>query len=170
MASLNKAMIIGNLTRDPETRTTPQGATVTTFSVATNMTWTDQSGQRQEKVEFHNVVAWRKLGEICATYLQKGKQVYIEGRLQTRDWTDQQGVRKYRTEIIAENMVMLGGPGGGGQGGPRPQAARPQQPAQAQNQGGYNDVPTIDSETPTGSNYGGGPDDEEEVKVEDIPF
>lgn len=162
MASLNKAMIIGNLTRDPESRTTPSGATVTTFSVATNMTWTDSSGQRQEKVEFHNVVAWRKLAEICATYLQKGKQVFIEGRLQTRDWTDQQGVRKYRTEIIAENMVMLGSPGGN-QGGGRPQQARPQQ-------NNNNDVPTIDSETPTGSNYGGGPDNEEEVKVEDIPF
>src|SRR3989339_317139 len=101
--NLNKAMIIGNVTRDPEVRTTPTGQTVASFSVATNFSWTDQSGQRQERVEFHNIVAWRKLAEICGTYLYKGKQIYIEGRLQTRDWTDQNGVRKFRTEIVADN-------------------------------------------------------------------
>lgn len=105
--NLNKAMIIGNLTRDPESRTTPPGTTVTNFSVATNLVWTDTNGQRQEKVEYHNVVAWRKLGEICAQYLTKGSKVYIEGRLQTRSWDDQQGNKRYRTEIVAENMIML---------------------------------------------------------------
>lgn len=104
---LNKAMIIGRLTRDPETRTIPSGQTVTSFSIATNFTWTDQSGQKQEKVEYHNVVAWRKLAEISAQYLKKGKRVYIEGRLQTRSWEDQTGQKKYRTEIIADNMIML---------------------------------------------------------------
>jgi len=105
--NLNKAMIIGNLTRDPESRTTPQGTPVTTFSVATNMVWNDASGNRQEKAEYHNVVAWRKLAEICSQYLKKGSKVYIEGRLQTRSWDDQSGNKKYRTEIVAENMIML---------------------------------------------------------------
>lgn len=105
--NLNKAMIIGNITRDPESRTTPDGTPVTSFSVATNMRWTDKAGQRQDRAEYHNVVAWRKLGEICAQYLKKGSKVYIEGRIQTRSWTDQQGQKHWRTEIIAENMIML---------------------------------------------------------------
>jgi len=105
--NLNKAMIIGNLTRDPETKTTPAGQTVTSFGVATNLVWNDANGERQEKVEFHNVVAWRKLAEICGQYLHKGSKVYIEGRLQTHNWEGQDGVKRYRTEIIAENMIML---------------------------------------------------------------
>lgn len=105
--NLNKAMIIGNLTRDPETRNTPSGQTVASFSVATNMVWNDQSGQQQKKTEFHNVVAWRKLAEICSQYLKKGSKVYIEGRLQTSEWTGQDGNKRYRTEIVAENMIML---------------------------------------------------------------
>jgi len=108
--SLNKVMIIGNLTRDPEARTTPNGVNVTSFGVATNFTWRDPQGNPQEKVEYHNVVAWRKLGEICAQYLKKGRKVYVEGRLQTRDWQDQAGMKHYRTEIIATDMVMLGAP------------------------------------------------------------
>jgi len=104
---LNKVMIIGRLTQKPERRTTPSGQSVTSFSVATNRVWTNKDGQKQEAVEFHNVVAWGKLAEICEQYLEKGKKVYIEGRLQTRDWEGQDGVKKYRTEIIAENMIML---------------------------------------------------------------
>jgi len=104
---LNKAMIIGRLTRDPESRTTPQGTNVTSFSLATNFIWSDASGNKQEKVEYHNIVAWRKLGEICAQYLQKGRRVYIEGRIQTHSYTDKNGVQKTRTEIIADNMIML---------------------------------------------------------------
>lgn len=105
--NLNKAMIIGNLTRDPEIRNTPAGVPVASFSIATNYIWKDQNGQKQEKAEFHNIVAWRKLAEICGQYLRKGSKIYIEGRLQTRDWTGQDGVKRYRTEIIAENMIML---------------------------------------------------------------
>ncbi|MDD2807569.1 MAG: single-stranded DNA-binding protein [Patescibacteria group bacterium] len=105
--NLNKAMLIGNLTRDPESKTTPTGQNVTTFSVATNFVWTDASGNKQKKAEFHNIVAWRKLGEICAQYLHKGNKVYIEGRLQTRDWEGTDGVKRYRTEIVADNMIML---------------------------------------------------------------
>src|SRR6056297_1493434 len=119
--NLNKAMVIGNLTRDPEVRSTSSGATVTNFAVATNLVWTDQQGQRQEKAEFHNVVAWRKLGEICGQYLKKGSKVYIEGRLQTNEWTGNDGVKRYKTEIVAENMIMLdrgGNAGGGNTGAP----------------------------------------------------
>ncbi|MBU0683038.1 MAG: single-stranded DNA-binding protein [Candidatus Omnitrophica bacterium] len=105
--NLNKAMIIGNLTRDPEAKTTPAGQTVTSFGVATNLIWTDANGEKKERVEFHNVVAWRKLAEICAQYLHKGSKVYIEGRLQTHDWEGQDGVKRYKTEIIADNMIML---------------------------------------------------------------
>lgn len=105
--NLNKAMIIGNLTRDPEIRTTPSGANVASFSVATSLVWNDQSGQQQKKSEFHNIVAWRKLAEICGQYLHKGSKVYVEGRLQTTEWTGQDGVKRYRTEIILENMIML---------------------------------------------------------------
>jgi len=105
--NLNKAMIIGNVVRDPEMRTTSGGQNVTSFSVATNMVWKDAQGQKQEKPEFHNVVAWRRLAEIVGEYLKKGSKVYIEGRLQTRSWDDPSGVKKYRTEIIADNMIML---------------------------------------------------------------
>jgi single-strand DNA-binding protein len=104
---LNKAMIIGRLTRDPDIRTTPAGQSVASFGVATNLVWTDQSGKKQEKVEFHNIVAWRRLADICGQYLHKGSRVYIEGRLQTRDWTGQDGNKRTRTEIIADNMIML---------------------------------------------------------------
>jgi single-strand DNA-binding protein len=105
--NLNKAMIIGNVTRDPELKSTPSGQNVVSFSVATNLVWTDQSGNQQKKVEFHNIIAWRKLAEICAKYLKKGSKVYIEGRLQTTDWTGNDGVKRYRTEIVADNMIML---------------------------------------------------------------
>jgi single-strand DNA-binding protein len=105
--NLNKVMIIGNLTRDPELRSTPNGTNVVSFSVATNYVWKDQAGQKQEKAEFHNIVAWRKLADICGQYLRKGSKVYLEGRLQTRDWEGQDGVKRYRTEIIADNMIML---------------------------------------------------------------
>lgn len=109
---LNKVMIIGRLTRDPEIRTTPNGANVASFSVATGFTWTDQQGQKKEQTEFHNVVAWRKLADIIGQYLKKGSQVYIEGRLSTRSWEGQDGKKNYRTEIVADNMIMLGRPGG----------------------------------------------------------
>jgi single-strand DNA-binding protein len=110
--SLNKVQLIGNLTRDPETRMTPNGQQVTTFGLATNRTWNDQSGQKQERAEFHNIVGWGKLAEIMAKYLVKGKKVYIEGRLQTRDWEAQDGSKRSRTEIVAENLIMLDKPSG----------------------------------------------------------
>lgn len=105
--NLNKVMLIGNLTRDPELKTTPSGDSVASFSIATNFTWKNKEGQKQEKAEFHNIVAWRKLAEIIGQYLKKGSKIYIEGRLQTRNWEDQNGVKHYRAEIIADNMIML---------------------------------------------------------------
>jgi single-strand DNA-binding protein len=111
---LNKVMIIGRLTKNPEGRATPTGQSVCSFSLATNRVYTDTQGQKQEKAEFHNIVAWGKLADICTQYLTKGKRVYIEGRLQTRDWVGQDGVRRYSTEVIAENMIMLDGPSSSG--------------------------------------------------------
>lgn len=105
--SLNRVQLIGNLTRDPEVKQLPGGQVVATFSIATNLTWKDQAGQQQTKTEFHNVVVWRKLAEICGQYLKKGGKVFVEGRLQTRDWEGEDGVKRYRTEVVVENMIML---------------------------------------------------------------
>lgn len=113
--SLNRAQIIGNVTRAPEIRIAGSQK-VATFGVATNFTWKDQMGQKKEKAEFHNVVAWRRLAEICEQYLHKGSKVYIEGRIQTHDWEGEDGVKRHRTEIVVDNMIMLDrkGEGGGG--------------------------------------------------------
>ena len=108
MASVNKVILIGNLGKDPEIRTTPQGTTLARFSLATTTAWKDASGAKQERTEWHDIVAWEKLAQICGEYLQKGKQVYVEGSLQTRSWEDQNGQKRYKTEIKASNVVMLG--------------------------------------------------------------
>ncbi len=138
MASVNKVIIVGNLGADPEQRYTQNNTAVTNFRIATTDQWTDkQSGQRQERTEWHRVVTWGRLAEICAQYLRKGKQVYIEGRLQTREWEDQQGQKRYTTEIVAQTMQMLGRPGEGegGYGGGQPQRQpQPQQTQQASQQ------------------------------------
>lgn len=138
-------MIIGNLTRDPEARKTPNGQSVTSFSVATNRVYTDGAGEKKEQVEYHNVVAWGRLAEICGQYLAKGRKVYIDGRLQTREWDAPDGAKKNRTEIVAENMVLLDRAGGASGGSPTyaPIAKDTIEPAAT-------------------------PDDE--IKLEDIPF
>jgi single-strand DNA-binding protein len=105
--SLNKVMLIGNLTRDPEMRYTPQGTAVCTFGVATNSSWTATTGEKKENVEFHNIVAWNKLAEICAQLLKKGRKVYVEGRLATRSWQGQDGAQKQRTEVVINDMLIL---------------------------------------------------------------
>lgn len=105
--SLNKVMLIGNLTRDPEMRYTPQGAAVATFGIATNRDWKTESGEKKEDVEFHNVVAWNKLAEICSQLLKKGRKVFVEGRLSTRTWQAQDGSQKNRTEVVISDMVIL---------------------------------------------------------------
>jgi len=139
---LNRATILGRLTQDPELKNLPSGQSVCTFSVATNRTWTDNQGQKQEQAEFHNIVMWGKLAEVAAQYLKKGGKVYLEGRLQTRSWDGDDGKKRYRTEIVANNMIMLSGPSNTNTAG-----------------GDYSSDNSAPSETA-----------EEEIKVEDIPF
>ncbi|MCF7812263.1 single-stranded DNA-binding protein [Candidatus Gracilibacteria bacterium] len=107
MNSLNRAEIIGNITRDPELKSTKAGQSVTTIGVATNRGWTDSSGTRHDEAEFHNVVCWGKLAEISCQFLKKGAKVYFAGRLRTRSWEDESGVKHFRTEIVAQDMIML---------------------------------------------------------------
>lgn len=144
--SLNKALIIGNVTRDPEARTTPNGQTVASFGVATNRRWKDAtSGDWKDQAEFHNIVAWGRLAETCKQYLKKGSKVYIEGRMQTRTWDDQTGAKKNRTEIVADQMIMLDRAGAGG------------------------GAPSAGQEAETDQTPSPAPA-EEEINVEDIPF
>src|SRR4030043_1101095 len=105
--SLNRVQIIGNLTRDPELRYTPSGTAVCSFSVATNRSWTTEAGEKREEADFHRVVAWNKLAEICSQFLIKGRKAYIEGRLTTRNWNAQDGTQRSTTEIIASDMILL---------------------------------------------------------------
>lgn len=110
MKGLNKVQLIGNLGNDPEVRHTKAGVTVTSFNVATSETWTDEDGDKQESVEWHRLVAWDKLGEVCGEYLFKGSRVYIEGKLKTRTWEDEDEIERYSTEIVCSNLIMLGDP------------------------------------------------------------
>ncbi len=105
--SLNKVTLIGNLTRDPELRFTPTGTAVCTFGLATNRSWTTDSGEKREETEFHRIVSWNKLGELCSQLLAKGRKVYVEGRLQTRNWTGNDGTQHTTTEIVIEDMIIL---------------------------------------------------------------
>ena len=149
---VNKAIILGNLGQDPEKRETTNGAAVVNLSVATSEQWTDkQSGERRENTEWHRVVIFGKLGEIAAQYLSKGSQVYLEGRIQTRKWQDQSGNDRYSTEIVANEMQMIGGGGssGGGSVGPG-------------SKGGYGGQPQASASGP-----GGGPDAFDD---QDVPF
>ena len=135
MASVNKCTLIGNLCSDPTTRYLSNGEAVTNITVATSESWKDANGQKQEKSEFHRVTFYRKLAEIAGEYLKKGRPVYIEGRLETRKWTDKNGVERYTTEIIATDMKMLGSkPGSSQEDLPAPKA----QPA------GFDDIPIDD--------------------------
>ncbi len=138
---VNKVILIGNLGKDPEMRYTQNGTAVANFSIATTESWGGRDGgERQEKTEWHNIVAWARLAEICGQYLTKGRQVYIEGRIQTRQWEDRDGNTRYTTEIVAQNMQMLGSRGdsdfGGGGAPPGP---GPSGPPQGPADGGVND-------------------------------
>jgi single-strand DNA-binding protein len=187
---LNKVMIIGRLTRDPELRTIPSGASVCQLGLATNYVYNNQqTGQKVEQVEYHNVVLWRKLGEIAAQYLKKGQRVYIEGRLQTRSWDGTDGKKNYKTEIVADNLIMLDGGKSGSTGSPSSSgsASAPSGMSQAAAQGysapsGFMPKPSLSSEpsqpAPTDPSRQGGTEAEdlptiqqgEDVNVEDIPF
>ena len=134
MGSVNKVILVGNLGRDAELRYTPGGAPVATLNLATTEVWNDKaSGQKQEKTEWHRIVLWGKSAESLSEYLTKGKQIFVEGRLQTRKWQDKDGNDKYTTEIRADRITLLGGGGGGGMGGG---ANRPQRSASAGAGGG----------------------------------
>ncbi len=163
--ALNKVLLIGNLTRDPELRSTSSGQSVSNFGLATNRVWKNpNSGERKEAVEFHNIVMWGRLAEISGQYLRKGSKIFVEGRLQTRSWQDQSGNKRYMTEIVAENMQMLDRkPQSGGQSEPSGQQfqSRSQQantPKQAESQQ-PEEIPTIQID-----------ENQDEVKIEDIPF
>ena len=119
MAGINKAILIGNLGRDPELRYTQSGQAVANFTLATSESWTDKaSGQKQERTEWHRIVAWGRTGELCAQYLSKGRTVYIEGRIQTREWEDKEGQKRWTTEVNAQTVQFLGGPRGNEDGPP----------------------------------------------------
>ncbi len=150
---LNKVMLIGNVVRDPEMRTTPTGQQVASFAIATNLVWTDKNGQKQKKAEFHNVVAWRKLAEIIGQYVKKGSKVYMEGRLETRSWDDQNAVKHYRTEIVADNLILLDRAGSVPQG---------QTPTTDNSQPTYSPIPQT---APAPEDVGS-----QEISVDDIPF
>jgi len=166
--NLNKAIIIGNLAKDPEVRKTPTGQSVANFSVATNRVWTNQQGAKQEQVEFHNVVAFGRLADIVGQYLAKGRLCMVEGRIQTRNWTDNANVKHWKTEIIAENIQL--GPKNAASGGYSQAGNNNFSPS---NNSGYNTASTPDIQvyetepvvTPSDNSA-----NEEEIKIEDIPF
>lgn len=163
--SLNRAQLIGNLTRDPELRYTPSGRPVCTFAIATNRTWTTESGEKREEVDFHNIVAWGKLAEICSQYLSKGRKAYVEGRMTTRSWTSQDGQQKQRTEIVIDDMLILDSKGSGG-AVPGESGQRPAQPKVAKKK------PEAEEEQPIGPAEAPVPagNMDEEVSPDDIPF
>lgn len=153
--NFNKAVVIGNITKDPELKTTPSGATVCTFSIATNRTWFDKNtSTKKEEVEFHNIVAWGKTAELIKQYMIKGSQILIEGRLQTRTWEGKDGKKNYRTEIVCENMQFGSSPGNRTTPAPRKQDSQEDFNASMEPQ----DVPPATA---------GSSDD---INVEDIPF
>lgn len=127
--SVNKAILVGNLGRDPEVRFTGSGKAVANFSIATSEVFTDGQGQRQEKTEWHNIVVWGKQAETCGQYLQKGRQVYIEGSIRTRQYDDKEGNKRYITEIVAQRVQFLGGGGGGRGAAPRDAGPGPDESA-----------------------------------------
>lgn len=148
MADFNQAIILGNVTKDPEVRATQSGQSVASFSVATNRRWTNKDGQVQEDSEFHNVVAWGKLAEICSQILFKGRKVMVSGRLQTRNWEGQDGIKRYTTEIVAAEINAVGPARGGSEGNG---FAAPSMPSK---------------EAPQTTPASGG----EEINLDDIPF
>ena len=162
--NVNKAILVGRLTRDPETRTTPTGQTVATIGLATSHRWSDKSGQKQEKTEFHSIILWGRTAEVAAQYLTKGQEAYFEGRIQTRSYTGKDGVERRVTEIVAENMQLGSRPlgqGGGSSNRFESNASGKPQPSQSKSApiAADDDIPTINLD-----------DEKEEIKIEDVPF
>jgi len=175
--NLNKAFILGNVTRDPETRALPSGQSVVSFGIATNRFYTDSAGTKKQDAEFHNVVAFGKLADICSRYLSKGRLVLIEGRLQTRSWQGQDGIKKYKTEIITDNMQM--GPRLSGSSGENDQFRKKERSGDMTKE----EIPVIEADEPASeesfSSYESDKetketftesDDKGEIEVKDIPF
>ena len=161
MASVNKVILLGNLGRDPETRYTTGGDAVTNLNIATSEQWKDKSGEKQERTEWHRVVLFGRQAEIAAEYLKKGRSVYIEGRLQTRKYTDKDGVEKYSTEIVADGMQLIGGARDGGGGGDADFGGGAGGGAPARREGGGK---------PAGGGAGGGAKKNVDDFDDDIPF
>ena len=174
--SLNRVQLIGNLTRDPELRYTPNGNAVCTFSVATNRTWTTDSGEKREEVDFHRIVAWNKLGELCSQFLVKGRKVYVEGRLTTRNWTAQDGSQKSTTEVVIDDMILLDSKGAGSHGDePKEapaQSVSPEPVAQEETHsaGSGQDEQEPEEKKEKKSGKKKAETDEEDVMPDDIPF
>jgi len=169
--SLNKVQLIGNLTRDPELRYTPTGAAVCTIGLATNRTWTTDSGEKKEETEFHRVVAWNKLAELCSQLLAKGRKIYVEGRLRTNSWTGQDGTQRSTTEIVIEDMIILDSR--------RPATVVPGEPvvgaaSEAEATGTHEAAPTVVAQPPVTKSAGKKSDDgkaaSEDINPDDIPF
>ncbi|AGC42462.1 single-strand binding protein [Myxococcus stipitatus DSM 14675] len=167
---VNKVILIGNLGADPEVRFTPGGQAVANFRIATSESWNDKNGQKQERTEWHRIVVWGKLAELCGEYLKKGRQCYVEGRLQTREWTDKENRKNYTTEVVANAVTFLGGRdagdgmgGGGGGGGGRRQFGGQQQRG-GMDGGDYGQPPPMDDGMGGGGGGGGGNNED------DIPF
>lgn len=186
--NVNKAILVGRLTRDPDMRTTPSGQSVATLSMATNNFWTDKGGTKQEKTEFHNVVLWGRLAEVAGQYLTKGQECFVEGRMQTREYTAKDGTLKKITEIVGENMQLGSRAQGGGQGGPSNNSQ-----GQGSSQGYGGSSQNQNSGARAGGAAGGGAyaganhnqpkaqaeeeiptinldDEKDEIRIEDVPF
>jgi single-strand DNA-binding protein len=170
--NVNKVILIGRLTRDPEIRSTPSGQTIARIGIATSRAWTDKNGQKQDQVEYHNLTLWGRLGEIAGQYLIKGQECYFEGRLQTRSYTGKDNVERKTTEIVVETMQMGSKPQGGGYSDNKNYPSKPTSPNNAssfQNQNKaphQNDRPTKEEDLPT-INLD---DEREDVRIEDVPF
>lgn len=152
--SLNRVQLIGNLTRDPELRYTPTGAAVCSFSLATNRSWNTDAGEKREEVDFHRIVAWNKLAELCSQFLSKGRKVYVEGRLSTRSWTAQDGQQRSTTEVVIDDMILLDKPG-------------QQSPSEKMEEGQETEKP---KEEKTEKEPEKAKEEEEPVTADDIPF
>lgn len=153
--NVNKVILVGRLTRDPEVRTTPSGQTVASIGIATGRTWTDKAGQKQEKTEFHNVIFWGRTAEVAGQYLIKGQEIFVEGRLESRKYTGKDGVERKVTDVVAESFQFGSKPQGAGRGNYAPQAPKANE-AQAPKE---EQIPTINLDEEPG-----------EVRIEDVPF
>ena len=165
--SLNRVQLIGNLTRDPELRYTPSGAAVCSFSIATNRNWTTDTGEKKDEVEFHRIVSWNKLAELCSQFLTKGRKVFVEGRLTTRSWTAQDGTQKQSTEIVISDMILLDNrrPVDGAQEAPASEEEAPKAPVKSSKAS-----KSEKEEAPKEEMEKDGDSVQEDIAADDIPF